>query len=292
MFIGLVERRPSAARVFARVGGMALFSPHVRQVAGTDKYRNHHGMANCVVPCERVLLAVALRATRVGFRSLADHSAIMGRSDESLMGRGDRLLAEHPMRFVRRRARGVWMFVLAAAVATVFSAPALAAEPGAGLDVTDVSKWPLDKITRTDHRTFEGLIRHEDARQIELVEVGRRPGKPMFLTVRPINVADVAKVERLSPADREVLKNRIDAFRNRTAILASLVADVRLVVVRPESKARSLHYEGPWFALDSTANERITREAIVRIEQTFAGYRTLLRPRRDPPRPLGILLFG
>ncbi|MCE9548137.1 MAG: DUF1570 domain-containing protein [Planctomycetia bacterium] len=173
--------------------------------------------------------------------------------------------------------------------------------------LTDVSRWPLEQITCRDGRTFGGLIRHEDDQQIELVEVGRRPGKPMFLLVRPIRSSEVKKIVRLSPAERELLGQRIDAFRNRVAVMAELVSDVRLVEHRDSANqngaaARRWTYEGPWFSLESTADEAVTREATVRIEQTFAAYRTLLRPRREPAsapnakpvnnKPLKIRLMG
>jgi len=135
------------------------------------------------------------------------------------------------------------------------------------------------------------LIRHEDQQQIELVEVGRRPGKAMSLLVRPIPAADVAKIERLGPADRKELRERINAFRNRVGILAALIDDVRLTEHKTAG-GDTWQYSGPWFSLESRADEPLTREAIVRIEQTFAAYRTILMPRRAAPRPLRIVLVG
>ena len=167
----------------------------------------------------------------------------------------------------------------------------VSAQPPRGLSGVDGSGWPLERINCRDGRTFSGWIRHENDRQIELVEVGRPPGRPMYLLVRPIKTAEIAKIVRLDKADRELLRQRIDAFRNRAGILAALIDDVRLSQQRKNGDL-TWHYDGPWFTLESWAEEQLTREAIVRIEQTFAAYRTILAPRRDAPRPLRIVLVG
>lgn len=165
------------------------------------------------------------------------------------------------------------------------------AQPSGGLDVADVSRWPLEQVVCRNGRTFSGLVRHENEQQIELVEVGRQPGRLMYLLVRPIKATDIVKIERLGKADRELLKFRIHAFRSRAGILAALIDDVQLSARRKNDEV-TWHYTGPWFALDSRAEEQLTREAIVRIEQTFAAYRTILTPRRESPRPLRIVLVG
>ncbi|MCE9557146.1 MAG: hypothetical protein K8T91_27680 [Planctomycetes bacterium] len=173
----------------------------------------------------------------------------------------------------------------------VFPIGASAQPPRGGLNGIDGSGWALEHVACRDGRTFSGLIRHENDRQIELVEVGRQPGRPMNLLVRPIKSAEIIKIDRLSKADRELLRQRIDAFRNRVGILAALIDDVRLSQQRKNGNV-TWHYTGPWFTLESWADEQLTREAIVRIEQTFAAYRTILTPRRDAPRPLRIELVG
>ena len=53
-----------------------------------------------------------------------------------------------------------------------------------------------------------------------------------------------------------------------------------------------LVYAGPWFALTSTADDEQTRRCLVRIEQLFRAYRTLLPPRVERPRRLRVELFG
>ena len=56
---------------------------------------------------------------------------------------------------------------------------------------------------------------------------------------------------------------------------------VSLVPLEKEGN-RYQHYAGKWFTLDSTADGRLTRRIIVRVEQIFAAYRQMLSPRRHP----------
>jgi len=167
----------------------------------------------------------------------------------------------------------------------------LAAPPENGLKISEAADWPLEKVHCRNGRTYEGLIRHEDQQQIELVEVGRLPGQPMSLLVRPIKATEVLRIDRLAAAQRQQLRERIDAFRNRVGILAALIEDVSLTENKTAAGI-SWHYSGPWFSLESRADGQLSREAIVRIEQTFAAYRTILTPRRAAPRPLRIVLVG
>jgi hypothetical protein len=53
-----------------------------------------------------------------------------------------------------------------------------------------------------------------------------------------------------------------------------------------------LIYDGPWFRLESTTDDEMTRRSIVRIEQIFRAYRQILPPRVQPSGRLLIQLFG
>jgi hypothetical protein len=160
-----------------------------------------------------------------------------------------------------------------------------------GVDVTEVSKWPTDIVTMKDGRRLGGLIRHEDKRFVELVEVVRKPGRPMGLLVRWIPLERIARIQRLDQPQRRQLQARIRRFRNRTQIAAALHQQIELST-RKLQAIRYLHYDGPWFSLDSTADEELTREAIVRTEQMFAGFRTFIRPQMRPTRPMRIILLS
>ena len=59
-------------------------------------------------------------------------------------------------------------------------------------------------------------------------------------------------------------------------------------------------YTGPWFAIESTANPRLTRQAVVRLEQVFMSLEALLPTPEGPvkrqpnksPTPLRVRLCG
>jgi hypothetical protein len=164
-------------------------------------------------------------------------------------------------------------------------------EPAGGIDVIEVARWPTDTVVMRDGRRLGGLIRYEDRRLVELVELGHKPGRPMYLLVRWIPRDEIADIERLDAAQRRELQRRIFLFRKRTKIAAVLRQQIELTV-RHLDDVPYRHYDGPWFTLDSTADERLTREVIVRIEQMVAGFRTFIRPRHKPERPPRIVLLN
>ena len=163
--------------------------------------------------------------------------------------------------------------------------------------VAQPNGWAMERITLKPlpndkhEQTFEGLIRRMDDDVIELVQVRRRPDRPMYLLVRPIARRDVLKIQRLPERERELLEQRIHDFRNRTRILATRMRDIQFRGVGMEQGTKWI-YQGPWFSLESTASEELTRRAIVRMEQVFAGYRSFLHPRREASDTLQVLLLG
>ena len=207
---------------------------------------------------------------------------------------------------VRVAAQGAWLWprhllwLIAFLLVPANTRPALAqptaadakAQPTAGEPVPQ-SGWQLESVLLTDGRRLQGLIRSHDQAEIELVEVVRPQGKPMYLVVRPVATALVDRVERLPEPRRVELAQRIDQFRNRARIEAGRMQDVSLRHVTDGNTAY-LEYEGSWFRLRSTTEEDVTRRSIIRIEQMFRAYRQLLPPRQSPrsDRPLQVMLFG
>jgi hypothetical protein len=151
--------------------------------------------------------------------------------------------------------------------------------------------WPLEELQTVDGRKYRGLIRAEVGGEIEMVEVVRPKNKPMFLVIRPIEAKSVVAQKRLPEDQRRKLRDRVDAFRSRSVIEAGRMENVQLAPA--EASGRDvLRYRGPWFTLDSTADDETTRRSIVRVEQIFRAYRQLLPPRVRPQRELRVLLFG
>ena len=189
---------------------------------------------------------------------------------------------------------------LAAALAMTMLHPVLASaqrenKGKGGVDVTQVGKWPTDVIVFKgrdgDLVTIEGLIRNHDDQRVEILQVGRDPRRRMYLLVRWIPRDRIQSTVLINDAERRELKKRIFAFRKRTKISADLRDQIEL---KPYLRERTeyQHYVGPWFTLDSTADEPLTREAIVRVEQMVAGFRTFIRPRKEPRRPPRFVLLN
>jgi hypothetical protein len=179
-------------------------------------------------------------------------------------------------------------FTLPAAVPTARSAETPEPE---SRDESPAGVWRFETVKRKDGTVHQGLIQAEGRDEIELVEILRPPGRPMFAVVRPVATDDIAAIQRLDEPQRKQLLERIAGFRLRARIEAGRMQDVDL---RQETVDHSLRwvYDGDWFRLESTADEEMTRRSVVRIEQIFRAYRQILPPRVEPSSRLRIELLG
>jgi hypothetical protein len=157
--------------------------------------------------------------------------------------------------------------------------------------IEQVAEWKFDTLELRDGTFLTGLIRAENEAEIEFAEIRRPPGKPMFVVIRPIDRERVTDITRLAPDDRRVLQQRFAHFRNRARIEAGQMSNVSLSRSDHSGQSRWA-YRGEWFQLESTADEAMTRRAVIRIEQIFRAYRLLLPPRGRPSTDLRVLLFG
>ncbi len=171
--------------------------------------------------------------------------------------------------------------------------PASSAEQQAveALDDTVADQWQFETIQREDGTVHQGLILAEGEEEIELVEIVRLPGKPMFAVIRPVHRDQIVAIQRLEQPQRERLSERIDSFRRRARIEAGRMEDIDLQRETDDPSERWI-YVGPWFRLESTTDDEMTRRSIVRIEQIFRAYRQILPPRVQPKGQLLIELFG
>ena len=166
----------------------------------------------------------------------------------------------------------------------------LAAQP------VDAGQWRLEQVVTDGGKTYRGLISGVHDGEIEFTEVVRPRGKPMYLVVRPIDKDEIASQQRLPEDERNLLAQRIYAFRFRSRIEAGRMENIELTA-HNDGQRKFLRYRGPWFIFDSAANEELTRRCIVRTEQIFRAYRQMLPPREDLLRqrrdnPLRIVLLA
>ena len=180
-----------------------------------------------------------------------------------------------------RRVRHQTPAVAGLVVALVFAGRAAAADPPRGFTTPP---WRLEAIEFVDGRRLEGLIvPTEDGDgpdDILFVQVVRRPGRPMYI-IRwgPLSADRIRSLERLPPADRAQLAARIDAYREGRDRRQN--AETEVLLARDDDQGPWL-YEGPDFLLESTGEARITREAVVRLEQMLGALANLVPPVADP----------
>jgi hypothetical protein len=158
-------------------------------------------------------------------------------------------------------------------------------------DIEQASQWKLEQLEMRDGTVYAGLILAETDTEIEFAEIVRPPGKPMFAIVRPVDSDRIAKKLRLEPAEYARLLDRFDQFRNRARIEAGRMEKVELGSAERDGTVL-FSYQGPWFRLESSADEEMTRRCVVRVEQIFRAYRQLLPPEVDRRSDLRLLLFG
>lgn len=151
--------------------------------------------------------------------------------------------------------------------------------------------WPSERITLRDGRVFQGLIESDDAAWVNLIQIEQPAGRPTYLVIRPIDRMAIKAIDRLPPAERATLQQRIERLRSRAEIEAGTMEAVALQTVIVEGLPR-WRYQGKWFTLESTIEEELTRRLIVRIEQIFTAYRQLLPSRTSPRKPLEMRVFG
>ena len=93
--------------------------------------------------------------------------------------------------------------------------------------------WKLESIELTDGRHLAGLVIDPDpldaSSDVGFVQVVRPPGKPMYLIAWARVGADrIHSVERLPPAEHALLKERVQAFRDRGDIRGNAEAAIHL----------------------------------------------------------------
>jgi hypothetical protein len=152
-------------------------------------------------------------------------------------------------------------------------------------------RWQLETITLEDGQQFHGLVQSQTEDEIDFAEIVQPAGKPMYTVIRGLPRDSVALINRLEGAPRQELAARFDRFRNRAVIEAGRMEEIELRVAGGDESSMRV-YAGPWFTLTSTTGDEQTRRCVVRIEQIFRAYRTLLPPRAKEPAPLRVVLYG
>lgn len=152
-------------------------------------------------------------------------------------------------------------------------------------------QWALETLWLKNGKAFHGLIQAKRDTEYDFAEIVQPPGKPMHAVVRGIPIESVARIERLGEAEHQQLVQRFATFRNRAVIEAGRIDEVELTIEKRDGKTFRV-YRGEWFELFSTTDDEPTRQSVVRLEQIFRAFRTVLPPRTEPRGALQIYLYG
>jgi len=149
----------------------------------------------------------------------------------------------------------------------------------------------MERLEMVDGRVYRGYIESEDDLWVHMALLERFSNTPTHLVViRPIEKARIRSIVRLSQEERGKLEQRLDKLIHRARIEAGRENAIGLKRIEQDGSV-CYTYRGHWFTLQSNADETITRRAIVRIEQTFTGYRQVLPPRVPPSSSLRIVVL-
>jgi hypothetical protein len=161
-----------------------------------------------------------------------------------------------------------------------------------GYDWRDALQWQLEELELHDGRRLQGLVESESDERVDFAEVRRTTGQPTYLVKRRLPRASVSQMRMLSAPDHRTLVEKIERFRTHS--LEEIRNMTGLELHRLEDRGEVVyHYaKGPWFELESRADEELTRRAIVRIEQMFHAFAEILPPRVKPTERLRIYLFA
>lgn len=182
-----------------------------------------------------------------------------------------------------------WLLGIALCLATLTTS---AADP----PPSPSGRWKLETVVLKSGKEHHGLVQARRETELDFVEIVQRPGKPMFAIVRGIDAAQVAKTELLPEAEHLDLVKKFHEYRHKALIEAGEMEKVKLAAVEADGHTYQ-SYRGSWFALLSTADEESTRRCVVRMEQIFRAYRTLIPPRQIERRtatqpPLTIYFYS
>lgn len=166
-----------------------------------------------------------------------------------------------------------------AVVTILMYAPACQADETSGVGN---SNWVCEVLTLRDGRKYEGLVTEEPSGKVRFLQIVRPKGRPLYGVQHEFKTEQIASIKRLSDKQRDELSQQFAEYRQRALIEAGRMEDVSLKAVKVGG-GQYWQYEGPWFVLQSTAEEDVTRRCIVRVEQVFAAYRQILPPRIDRP---------
>jgi len=152
-------------------------------------------------------------------------------------------------------------------------------------------EWKYDIVHLKNGMVVKGLLIRETGAEIEFKSIRRSPGARTVVITTTYPASDVESLERLSDADREILKAKLNARDIDGKKEKERIDSLKLEKApwRSDSQ-RGWKYSSEHFVLVSNAKEEIVRRAAVRLEQIYSAYVQFLPPRQKTAEPTNIFL--
>jgi hypothetical protein len=173
------------------------------------------------------------------------------------------------------------------------TAGATAGQP-APMPVNGLANWAFDELVLVNGAKFQGLLLSESPSGVRFQVVSRPPGRPTVTLTSFFTAAEVARIKRLSDAERAVLKERLAELDPSGEGERLRMESLELVAVRwegqpPDARPSAREYDSDYFTLVSTGSEELIRRSAVRLEQIYTAFARFLPPTVEG-RPTRILL--
>jgi Protein of unknown function (DUF1570) len=186
---------------------------------------------------------------------------------------------------MKRDIRQIRLLALAALFGCAI--PAISADPP-----PLPSEWSFDNLKLKNGALLKGLIVEETPTAVRFQRVHRLPGRPTICMTSLFFRSEIDKLEKLSEADREVLKNRLKEIDPTGEGERKRMETLELKAIDWHGKPKAAwRYDSDCFSLTSNAPEEIVRRAAVRLEQIYAAYASFLPPRFPGGKPTTVVLY-
>src|SRR3569623_1055958 len=175
-----------------------------------------------------------------------------------------------------------------------------AADPPGG------DEWKYDVVYRKDGEPLRGLVVEDGPKRVKLYSIWRKPGRPTLVFTEIVPRQEIRRVELLPEADREALRQRLDALKRERAVLADHLRaldprgkgaskaadtlDFRETTWPGDGKAGALEYRSAYFRLVANTRPELAQLAAIHLEQVYAAYSRFLPPKTPDATPTTILL--
>ena len=153
-------------------------------------------------------------------------------------------------------------------------------------------EWKFDVLYHRNGAVFRGVILEESPAGVRFQNVRRQAGRPTVVFSTTFARGEIARIEKLSDADRAALRARLEEIDSSGQSERQRMEQLELEPVawggRPGGGRR---YQSDYFTLESDAREGVVRLTAVRLEQIYAAYARYLSPRAKDRPPTVVVLF-